>query len=170
MRKVLYIMGQLDDHDINWLIKNGRTRSVSTGDVLIEQGVKSDDMFIILDGHLSVTVDGIGTVAELGVGEIVGEMSFVDSMPPTATITAKDTGRVLCVDKQDMREELDENTGFSSRFYRALSLFLADRLRSSQARTAGNPVSEGELDENLLDAVSFAGENFNRMIQRLSGR
>ncbi|SNR83148.1 cyclic nucleotide-binding domain-containing protein [Puniceibacterium sediminis] len=169
MRKVLYIMGQLDDHDITWLVKNGRKRNTTAGNVLIEQGVKSDDMYIVLEGHLHVSVDGIGVVAELGVGEIVGEMSFVDSMPPSATILAKDVGVVLCIDKQDMREELDDNTGFSSRFYRALSLFLADRLRSSQAKTAGSAVEDDELDENLLDTVSFAGENFNRMIQRLAG-
>lgn len=170
MRKVLYIMGQLDDHDITWLVRNGRKRSVAAGAVLIEQGVRSDDMYIVLEGHLNVSVDGIGIVAELGVGEIVGEMSFVDSAPPSATIIAKDAGQVLCIDKQDMREELGDNTGFSSRFYRALSLFLADRLRVSQAKAAGSAVAEDELDENLLDTVSFAGENFNRMIQRLSGQ
>lgn len=172
MRKVLYILGQLNDHDISWLVRNGRKKTFASGDLIIRQGAHSDDLFIVLEGHLNVSVDGIGVVAELGVGEIVGEMSFVDSMPPSATIIAKDAVRVLAIDKTDMREELADNIGFSGRFYRSLALFLADRLRSFQTKSAGGKpgdVADEELDENLLDVVSQAGENFNRMIKRLSG-
>lgn len=177
MRKVLYILGQLDDHDIDWLTKNGRRQAFAAGEKLIEQGVRNDNFYIVIDGHLDVSVEGIGSVAEFGVGEIVGEMSFVDSMPPSATITGKDAGAVLRIDMEDMREELEDNVGFSGRFYRALSLFLADRLRTFQKRSAlgkdghlgGEDALEDELDESLLDSVSYAGENFNRMIQRLSG-
>jgi CRP/FNR family transcriptional regulator, cyclic AMP receptor protein len=170
MRKVLYILGQFDDHDLGWLVRNGRQTTYAPDSVLITQGQHSDDLFIVLSGHLNVQVAGIGTVAELGVGEIVGEMSFVDSLPPSATIVAKDTVQALVIDKTEMREELAENVGFAARFYRALSLFLADRLRSFQTKTAGTSggADDDVLDENILDNVSQAGENFNRMIKRLS--
>ena len=48
---------------------------------LVEQGVPVDALIFVLDGEVSVTVKGIGEVARLGVGEILGEMPFVDRKP-----------------------------------------------------------------------------------------
>jgi len=176
MRKVLYILGKLNDQDIDWMVRLGRSRTAPNGEALIEQGLDSDDLFILIDGHLDVSVAGLGTVAILNPGEIVGEMSFVDSAPPSATVTANGAAKVLMIDKEDMREELAENIGFAARFYNALSLFLADRLRTTQTRQAlgaGGTLQdtqplEDELDPNMMDAVSQAGESFNRLVRRLA--
>lgn len=176
MRKVLYILGQLNDQDIDWMIRHGRRQRLSDGDVLITEGEDSESLFILLEGVLSIHVPGLGNVADRDVGEIVGEMSFVDSQPPSATVAAKGPALVLALDKEEMREELHENAEFASRFYRALAIFLSDRLRQSNVHQsqgkAGNlgdkRIVEDELDLNVLDAVSQAGESFNRMIRRLA--
>ena len=63
------------------------------------------------------------------------------------------------------------------RFYRALSFFLADRLRGTVRRLgygqAGgldtDDVLEDELDDRLLDSVSLAGDRFDRMLKILAG-
>ena len=79
MRKVLFLFGQLDDDDVEWLIGHGVTRQVAAGEILIRQGVRSDAVFILLEGHLSVWLErggGQREIARLNAGEIVGEMSF----------------------------------------------------------------------------------------------
>ena len=52
----------------------------------------------------------------------------------------------------------------AARFYRALAVFLSDRLRS---RSGG---SAEELDEGLLDTVQQAGERFVRLVRMLEGK
>jgi len=124
MRKVLYIFGLLTDGDIEWMAKNGTCQRLSDGEVLIEEGGKSDSLILLLEGELRVSARGYGDVARMGVGEIVGEVSLVDSAPPSATITAHGDGLALFLDKRQLLEKLEHDESFGSRFYRALAVFL----------------------------------------------
>src|SRR5581483_8678239 len=87
MKKVLFLLGELRDIDIEWLIANGQRRAVRADEVLIRQGQPLDALFLVLDGTLEVSGGG-GMPFLLGCGEVVGEISFVDSRPPTATVKA----------------------------------------------------------------------------------
>jgi hypothetical protein len=62
------------------------------------------------------------------------------------------------------------------RFYKAISIFLADRLRETTQRLgygppAGAPgaMAPGELDERVLDGVSLAGARFERILREMRG-
>lgn len=175
MRKVLYLLSQLNDDDVGWLAQVGRKRRLEDGTVLIREGEPIQNVFIVLDGHLTVNVAAVGSVAELGVGEIVGEISFVDSAPPSATVTARGPAVVLEVERSVLAQRLDSDDGFGHRFYKALSLFLADRLRGTVQRlgygdtgTLDHPdVMADELDESLVDTVSQAGDRFQRLLRSL---
>ena len=83
MRKALYVMGILNDEDVEWLASRGRRLGVQKSEVLIREGQPVDALFILLDGSLDVSAGG-HQVATLLSGEIVGEISFVDSNPPSA--------------------------------------------------------------------------------------
>ena len=172
MRKVLYIFGLLTDADIEWMAQNGTSRRLSNGELLIEEGGKSDSLILLLEGELQVTARGYGDIARMGVGEIVGEISLVDSAPPSATITAHGDGFALFLDKRQLLEKLERDEGFGSRFYRALAVFLADRLRATRQPTTeklsdSSAVSRDELDIAIMDHVTEAGERFNRMLRIL---
>lgn len=176
MRKVLYILGELNDEDVEWMAATGRRRVVENAPlVLIKEGQPAEDLFFMLDGHSTVSVAGVGNVARLGTGEVMGEMSFVDSALPSATVTAEPGCVVLALPKRDMLARLGKDVGFAARFYRAMAIFLADRLRSAntrgkQSESLGDKrIVEDELDEGLLDNVSLAGVRFERMLAILSG-
>lgn len=177
MRKVLYIFGQLSDADVTWLARAGTRRHVADGDVLIREGEVNAAIYILLDGRFRVSAAGVGVLAVLGAGELVGEMSFVDSTPPSATVAADGPCQVLAVDKARIRDKIAEDQGFGLRFYKALSIFLADRLRGTvrrlgygdSGRLDGDEVMADELDEAVLDGVSLAGERFDRMLKVLMG-
>lgn len=168
MRKVLYILGQLDDADIAWMGRVGERRSLRPGDILIEEGRASPYLFIVLDGQVAVSVKGVGTVAHLHAGEILGEMSFVDRSPPSATVTATLPARVLQLEKAVIEARLGENAAFAARFYKALAVFLADRLRLTTLRGQGEAgPSPDELDDMVLDGVSMAGLRFQALLRGL---
>jgi CRP-like cAMP-binding protein len=176
MRKVLYIFGLLTDADVAWMAQTGIQRRLGDGDVIIRQGESTDSLIILLEGELLVTTRRAGQIARLGVGEVVGEISLVDSAPTSATITASGNGLALFLDKTKLMQKLDSDDGFGSRFYHALAVFLADRLREARGSPAGNAnisdemdISDDELDVGILDRVTAAGERFSRMLRTLSG-
>jgi CRP/FNR family transcriptional regulator, cyclic AMP receptor protein len=180
MRKALYILGQLNDLDVEWMIANGHRDLVRRGEVLIRQGIAIDSVYILLSGLFQVVDDRGGgrELARLGSGEIVGEMSFIDLRPPVATVSAVEDGVVLGIPKPALRQKLESDTGFAARFYRALAIFLSDRMRATlgvhSGRSSPGGVDEGaeqddELDLNVMDTVHLAGARFDQILKRLSG-
>ncbi|MGN6136898.1 MAG: cyclic nucleotide-binding domain-containing protein, partial [Aureliella sp.] len=83
MRKVLYLFGQLNDSDLDWLIARGAKQRVSPGETLIEKGKNIDALYILLDGILEVSGLPNEKRVRLNSGEVVGEISLLDSRPPT---------------------------------------------------------------------------------------
>jgi CRP-like cAMP-binding protein len=176
MRKVLYIFGILSDADVAWMAQTGTHRRLGDGDVIIREGESTDSLIILLEGELLVTTRQLGQIARLGAGEVVGEISLVDSAPTSATITASGNGTALFLDKTKLIQKLETDDGFGNRFYHALAVFLADRLREARRSSAGSTnisdemdISDDELDVGILDRVTAAGERFSRMLRTLAG-
>lgn len=62
-------------------------RKVAKGKTLVEQGDPGRELFLLLDGVLSVEVDG-NPVAEVGPGAILGELALLEGGKRTATLRA----------------------------------------------------------------------------------
>lgn len=180
MRKVLFLFGQLNDDDVEWMLRTGMKRFVPAGGVLIEQGVHSDSVFILLDGKLAVWLKpkrgAERQIATLNAGEIVGEMSFVDARPPSATVRGVEDSNVFAISKSALGARLLADQGFAARFYRALAIFLSTTVRERHLALGYETGSDqedleeddaDELDTNVLDGVYLAGERFDRMVRRL---
>jgi len=163
MRKVLFIFGHLTDTDVDWLAKNGRRKRVTKGTVLINQGVPVQSLYILLSGELAVLAGKSKTeIARLGVGEIAGEMSFVDARPPSATVSAREDSSVYTIPTKVLGEALTQNPGFAARFYKAVATFLSDRVRK-----ATDPDYDDELDDSVLDNIDRAGARFNALASQV---
>ena len=179
MRKALVFLGILDDKDLEWIIRSGERRDIPTGSVLVHEGKQIDSVFLLLDGLLSVTTGVLGgkELARLAVGEIVGEMSFVDSRPPSATVTALRDSSVLVISRVDLSTKLEEDVDFAARFYRAMAVFLSDRLRSTvshlgygeEMRLEEDVEDKDEVPEHLMDNLSMAGLRFAELQRRVRG-
>src|SRR6476660_2539667 len=159
MRKALYIFGLLTDSDIDWIARIGTRRRTRDGETRIERGKPIDSIVLVLEGGLLVVMQDLGVVARRGVGDILGEMSMVDSAPPSATVVAEGECLVLLLNKNSLRRKLASDLAFGSRFYRALAIFLADRLRElqhdllgdQQEGLVGGTVLTGELSATIRD-------------------
>jgi CRP/FNR family transcriptional regulator, cyclic AMP receptor protein len=176
MRKVLFLFGQLNDDDVEWMIGSGSRQPVPRGGVLIRQGVPVDALFILLEGRLSVLLGRQEReIARLNAGEIVGEMSFVDARPPSATVKGLEDATVFAIPKALLNDKLARDLGFAARFYRALAVYLSSTVRERHRMLGyGADVDldeieddADELDPNVLDNVYLAGERFDRMVKRV---
>jgi CRP/FNR family cyclic AMP-dependent transcriptional regulator len=180
MRKVLFLFGQLSDEDVEWLLHHGESRAVAAGGTLIRQGGEVDAIFILLEGRLSVWLGGQAEreIARLNAGEIVGEMSFLDARPASATVKALEDSTVFAVPRAALAGKLAADLGFASRFYRALAIYLSTTVRERHLTLGygdGAVVAEAadddadELNPAVLDTVYLAGERFDRMVKRVLG-
>lgn len=176
MRKIFYLLNRLTDSDLEWLIARGSKRIVAAGTVLIEQGRNIDTLYILLDGVLEVSGVDLGDKPiRLRSGDVVGEVSLLDSRPPTATVTAAEESILLAVPRSELLDKLEEDLEFAARFYRSLAVFLAQRLRNTYQRLGygkdevldENVEYEDELSPEMLDSLHIAGARFDRVLQRL---
>lgn len=182
MRKVLFLFGQLSDEDVEWMLDHGSRRAVPAGAVLIRQGVPIDAIFILLEGKLSVWLAGRTEreIARLNAGEIVGEMSFLDARPPSATVKGLEEATVFAISRAALAAKLAADLGFAARFYRALAIFLSTTVRERHRSLGygadaapdvqpeeGEGEDEDELNPIVLDTVYLAGERFDRMVKRV---
>jgi CRP-like cAMP-binding protein len=165
MKKALYILADMDDRDILWISQAGRLREMAPGEVLIRAGEAVGELYFVTEGSLEVTAGG-HHVARLTTGDVIGEMSFVEKRPPSATVSALENAHVLAIPRDAIIAAFEADQGFAARFYRALAVFLSDRLRTA---TSGGE-DDGELDEGLLDSLSQAGDRFMRLIGLMEGR
>lgn len=176
MKKVLFLFGELNDLDIDWLSEHGTTQQLRKGTVLIEEGRPIRAFFIVLDGLFEVLVSRErNPIGRMGTGEILGEISFVDSRPPTTTVMALEDSTVFCMPRELLASKLKEDPGFAARFYRAIAMFLSHRLRVLTLKFAGDQhgassktETAGELDDEVLSGVYLGGKRFERMLKRLT--
>src|SRR5262249_52673748 len=83
--------------------------------------------------------------------------------PPSAPVAAVGESVVLALPKAVLQRRLADDMPFAARFYRALAIFLADRLRTTTRRLGYGQPGDGddeasaadELDHGVLD--TFAG-------------
>lgn len=173
MRKVLLIFSELTDGDVEWLANAGDRIQVEAGTTLIRNGARIENLYFVLDGQLAIRTATGEQITLLESGEIIGEMSLVDPAPTTVSVEVASDATLLRIPDQVVRDKLKADHSFAARFYRALSVFLAHRLRTLTAKvgTAGreDPHAKDELDEELLDTVHLAGARFDRMLKRLAG-
>ena len=168
MRNSLYILSDLTDRDLLWLHEAGALRDLAAGERLIEAGREVRDLFFVLDGELSVILPNGHQVATLGVGDIVGEMAFVEKRLSAASVRAEGMVRLLAIPRDSILGRFDHDAAFAARFYRALAVFLSHRLRSANESVGGDEAA-GELDEGILDTLHVAGDRFLRLVRLLSG-
>jgi CRP-like cAMP-binding protein len=175
MRRVLYILGQLSDQDVDWLARTGERVNFVPGDIAIREGTRIDRIFFVVEGRFSVAIRD-KEVARVGAGDILGEMSLVDEGLASASVTALSTARALVVSKDAVRARLEGDAHFAARFYKAIAIFLAERMRNTLLRLGyGDSIPEDielrhdELGPQILDTVHLAGGRFERLLKILRG-
>jgi CRP-like cAMP-binding protein len=175
VRKVLFIFSVLSDSDVEWLANSGERVHFDPGVVLIPIGARVDNIYFVLDGRVAVKTKTGEVLALMESGEIMGEMSLVDPAPTAVSVEVVSPTTVLRISDTVVRQKLESDMAFSSRFYRALCVFMADRLRHTTTRygygkaTPEDVHAKDELNEDLLDTVHLAGARFDRMLKRLAG-
>ena len=81
--------------------KKPRIQELKPEATLVEEGEAGNELFLLLDGVLSVEVDG-NSIAHVGPGAVVGERALVEGGTRTATLRAVTKSRVAAVNGEEI--------------------------------------------------------------------
>lgn len=135
-------------------------RRFKRGEKIVEQGKKSNALFIVLTGRARViTADTRGReviLATLNPGDYIGEMSLIDNEPHSATVRAEVQTDVLMLGRLEFARCLPENTSMAY----AIMKGLVQRLRHADSKIESLALMDvyGRVARTLLE---FAKPNAN---------
>jgi CRP-like cAMP-binding protein len=123
--------------------------------MVVEQGKKSDALYIILTGRARVmSTDSRGReviLATLQPGDYIGEMSLIDDEPHSATVRTEIQTDVLMLGREAFSRCLPENSSMSYNIMRGL----VQRLRHADRKIESLALMDvyGRVARSLIDAV-----------------
>jgi CRP-like cAMP-binding protein/uncharacterized protein (DUF2225 family) len=112
------------------------------GVYLFKQGDDSKDMYILIDGKISVRIDGMEVALIEEEGSYFGEMSALLGVPRTASIKTMTICKFICVS----HEKMDSFLASSPKVSLKLTRIMADRLKNTTAELGeiGHITSAGQ--------------------------
>jgi CRP/FNR family cyclic AMP-dependent transcriptional regulator len=121
------------------LIADKATRmQFKAGDRIIQQGRRTHGVYVLVKGTASVQIPSQENLPAICAGEVCGEISFLDELPATVDVIAKEPVEAYYLDRPLLQSLFELFPHLGSRFYRSLACSLSRRLREqiSQAGSA----------------------------------
>jgi CRP-like cAMP-binding protein len=98
------------------------------GDLLVQQGKRTHGVYLVLKGTAGVQIPSMG-MHLIYPGEACGEISFLDELPATANVVAKEEVEAYYLDRPTLQSVFELFPHLGSRFYQSLAGILSRRLR-----------------------------------------
>jgi CRP-like cAMP-binding protein len=115
----------------------GEMRHVPEGEYLIRAGGTDSTLFAVEGGHLDIVAMRDGqptTVATVGPGDVLGEVSFIDDSPRTVGVMAGEATIVRAWNSRTLAEALAFEPQLLAKFSVAMCELLVERLRDTARR------------------------------------
>ncbi|NUP07953.1 MAG: cyclic nucleotide-binding domain-containing protein [Polyangiaceae bacterium] len=103
---------------------------------VVRQGEPSDDLYVVVEGELTVLKDGVG-VSALGPAQSFGELGVLDGEPRAATVRSIGACRLLRIPRSELEALLDESPELAKGIIRTLLAYV---------RAGAGPASLGRTD------------------------
>ena len=100
-----------------------------SGEAMVQKGRRSHGLYLVLTGNALVQIPTHGGSFGVGAGEICGEISFLDELPATANVVAKEPVEAYYLDRPTLQSLFELFPHLGSRFYHSLAAILSRRLR-----------------------------------------
>ncbi len=118
------------------------------GDIVFREGEPGDAMYVILAGHVAVSMGDFGTPTVLGYrgpGEIIGEMALLEDAPRSASVIALEPLRLLRIHHEDFQTLLSSRPGIG----RNIMATLSARLRNADTALDSSTQTHRELTQQV---------------------
>lgn len=150
----------LDDFDLQDLALLMKLEKYPANTILLEAGTMGTHFYVILDGQVNVVRDDKGVIAELGPGDIFGEMSLLSGELTSSSVHSKTAVELASLKAIEFKRILSVYPVLQVFFYRVL----VDRVQKNTLRS-GNIISgmNGELSDintvELFQLINSGGKS-----------
>lgn len=132
-----HICRYLNDEESQILMDQGRLRRLPQGEVLFNEGESGDSMYVILQGRLHIyqTLDGgvVKTVAVLGYGAILGEVTLIDRQVRTASAASMEDTALFELNRSNVVSLIRAHPSLAAKVLWAIMETVTVRLRDTNA-------------------------------------
>ena len=144
------LFARLSDRELLRVMQSVEVRSYDDQAVIIREGDKGDELFIVLSGKVSVSRGG-ETLTRFGAGEHFGEMALIRAVPRSATVTSDGGAELIVIRRTDFFELLRTEHEIAVKMLWQFLGVLADRLdqTSSELRHAKQELSASDVTEDV---------------------
>jgi CRP/FNR family cyclic AMP-dependent transcriptional regulator len=130
------ILEGMSDEEIDLLREHVSLVEFEVDENVLEEGKQNDRLLCILTGELRVWRKGRPNdliLAEVGAGDLIGELSFVEPGLAMATVTALEAGSAVTLSAADLRRLETTHPSAAIALYRRVALTLKKRLTETTA-------------------------------------
>lgn len=132
------LFGELTGGSVDEIAEIAEPVHLESGEVLFEQGDQSEAMYVLASGRLEVRAETeLGDevdLAELGPGEIVGEMSLIEGGERSASVRAVESSRLFELRRRDFERMRAEGRRAAYELLLGLARLLGRRRREAEDR------------------------------------
>jgi len=112
---------------LNTIVERAKFKS---GEAIIREDEPSDAFYIIKEGKVGVSKGG-AEITILGSGDPIGEVSFIDGGPRSATATAIEETVLIKLPMGSFESLMKNEMAMAYKIYRAIAVLLSKRLRET---------------------------------------
>jgi len=137
------IFNRVDKIYLKEFLKDAQTKNYSSNDFIVHENDISNGMYVILEGELKVLlstkqsedsdVKMYKQIAQLGPGDIFGEISLLSDLRRTASIQAMTDVTTLYIDSGTFNKRIDKNELNALRIAYNISKIMAARFKDVDA-------------------------------------
>jgi CRP-like cAMP-binding protein len=118
------LFANLSSHHLRKVLRSANEDRYDEGAIIVEQGGRTETMFVILEGTATIIRDG-RPIAHRSMGEFFGEISVIDGRPRAGTVVAETPLRCLVFYRRQLKALVMEDPSSAWSMLEAL----ASRLR-----------------------------------------
>jgi len=164
-------LGAAPREELAWLATHGSLRQLQPGDVLTAKGTRVEGLFVILSGHITMSVDrgaGPHKIMEWRGGDVGGMLPYSRLVSPPGDSVAQQTTEILAVHRDHLREMTRECYEVTS----LLVHIMVDRARvfTSSDLHDEKMVSLGKLSAGLAHELNNPASAIERSAALLEDR
>lgn len=144
------LFARLGDRELLRVMQSVEVRNYEDEQLVIREGDKGDELFIVLSGRVAVSRGG-EVLTRLGAGEHFGEMALIRAVPRSATVKAEGNAELIAIRRTDFFEILRTEHEIAVKMLWQFLGVLADRLdaTSSELRHAKQELHAEEIADDV---------------------
>lgn len=128
----------LDTSEIEGIAGFVEILELKEGEILFQEGSHCRDLYFILEGRFNIllkmvgaeSIDDSSTMTTVKTGELIGELSFLDGAPRSATVQVRNDAKLIRLPYEDALAHFQDHPHTAYKIMEKIAVSLATRVRN----------------------------------------